>query len=156
MGYRLTTSALVIAVLSPILGAIADRGGRRKPWLGGCTAICVAAVLGMWFVAPGPDHALLALVLLFVANIGFELGTVFYNAMLTDIAPRAMYGRISGWGWGLGYIGGLCCMLLALFGFVPCRARGSCCRARSSCLPAPAEPGFRSASSMITSGFTGT
>src|SRR3546814_13145200 len=47
------------------------------------------------------------------------IGTVFYNAMLPDIADRARIGRISGWGWGLGYLGGLACMILSLVGFVP-------------------------------------
>jgi len=53
-----------------------------------------------------------------LAVIGFEVGMVFYNAMLSDLAPKDYLGRISGWAWGLGYFGGLCSLLIALFIFV--------------------------------------
>src|SRR3546814_1453601 len=67
---------------------------------------------------PGPARRLPTLAFVVVAAVGFEIVTVFYNAMLPDIADRARIGRISGWGWGLGYLGGLACMILSLVGFV--------------------------------------
>jgi len=61
---------------------------------------------------------MLALILAGLGNFAFEMGMVFYNAMLPDLAPRKMLGRWSGWGWGLGYIGGLSCLAVTLVGFV--------------------------------------
>lgn len=112
-------SALIIAFLSPALGAAADQRGRRKEFLAATTALCVLATAALAFVAPGTPHAVpLALTLFMAGNIGFELGMVFYNAFLPTIASPDRIGRVSGWGWGLGYVGGLGCMVLALVGFV--------------------------------------
>jgi UMF1 family MFS transporter len=113
--YAISASALAVALVSPLLGAIADRSGRRKPWIFIFTLVCVAATAGLWFVRPDPAFALAALILLGVANFGLESASVFYNAMLRDLVPRHMIGRLSGWGWGAGYIGGLACLLVALF-----------------------------------------
>lgn len=117
-GYAISISAIIIAVMSPILGAIADRGGRRKPWLIVFTLLCVGASAGLWWVEPDASFALLALVLVVIANTAFETGMVFYNAMLADIAPSDKLGRMSGWAWGLGYFGGLACLVLVLVGFI--------------------------------------
>jgi UMF1 family MFS transporter len=113
-----SAAALAVAVLAPMLGAIADRCGQRKPWIGAFTALSVLATALLWFVRPSPDYATLALVLVAIATLGFEFGTVFYNAMLPDLAPRDRLGRWSGWGWGLGYLGGLGALALCLVGFV--------------------------------------
>ncbi|MCC7045647.1 MAG: MFS transporter [Alphaproteobacteria bacterium] len=113
-----SASALAIAVLAPILGAVADRGGRRKPWLAAFTLTSIVATALMWYVRPSPDYAILALVLVAIGTLGFEFGTVFYNAMLPDLAPRAKLGRWSGWGWALGYVGGLGALVVCLVGFV--------------------------------------
>ena len=115
-------SALAIAVAAPVLGAIADRNGRRKPWLGAFTILCIGATASLWWVRPGPDWILLALVLVAVANLAFELAIVFYNAMLPEICPEDLLGRLSGWGWGLGYGGGLVCLSIVLLGFVQAEA----------------------------------
>lgn len=112
------TAALAIAVLSPILGAIADQGRRRKPWLAMFTIVMVLASALLWFVQPGADQAILLLVLVGVGVVAFELSMVFYNALLPTLVPRNWLGRISGWAWGLGYIGGVGGLLLVLFGFV--------------------------------------
>lgn len=114
-GFALTVSGIAIAVLSPLLGAISDQTGRRKPWLAVFTWIAVASCTALWWVKPEPSSALLALVLVGISNLGFEFGTVFYNAMLPDLVPHSRIGRLSGWGWGLGYAGGLACLVIALF-----------------------------------------
>jgi UMF1 family MFS transporter len=112
-------SGILIAVLSPLLGAAADRGNRRKRFLAASTAACVSATAALAFVKPGMDYAVpLALILFALGNVGFELGMVFYNAFLPDIASADRIGRVSGWGWGVGYVGGLLCLILALVGFV--------------------------------------
>ncbi len=114
----MAASGLAVALLSPVLGAIADQGGRRKPWLAVFTLICVAFTAALWWVEPDPSSALFALVCVAVAFTAFELAGVFYNAMLPGLAPPGMVGRVSGWGWGVGYFGGLACLVAALFGFV--------------------------------------
>jgi UMF1 family MFS transporter len=117
-GRTLGFCGLLIAILSPIFGAVGDRGGRRKPWLAVFTLLSVAGTSLLWFIAPSPSYALWGLVLFSAATLGFEFATVFYNAMLPDIVTEEYLGRVSGWGWGLGYVGGLLCLVLALFVFV--------------------------------------
>jgi UMF1 family MFS transporter len=104
--------------MSPILGAIADAGGPRKPWLVAFTGICVVGSYMLWFAEPDPSFILWAMFWVVIANVGFEFGIVFNNAMLPDLVPESRLGRWSGWAWGLGYFGGLAAMVLALVGFV--------------------------------------
>lgn len=117
-GFALTCSALAIAIFSPLLGAIADQDGRRKPWIAVLSALCIVATASLWFVKPDPSYVLLALVGVAVANFAFEFSLVFYNAMLNDLVAPERLGRLSGWGWGAGYAGGLVCLVLVLVGFV--------------------------------------
>lgn len=112
--FALSASGLAVAVASPLLGAIADAAGRRKPWVAAFSALCIAATAALWPVVPDAGWALYALALVALANFAFEMGIVFYNAMLPAIAPPGMMGRLSGWAWGLGYVGGLTCLFLAL------------------------------------------
>lgn len=114
-GNTIGIAGLVTALLGPILGAIIDRGGRRKPWIAACTALAVAATGALWLVRPDPAWASFGLVLVALATIGAELAFVPYNAMLPDLAPADRLGRWSGWAWGLGYGGGVVCLLAALW-----------------------------------------
>ncbi|MDP6428485.1 MAG: MFS transporter [Rhodospirillales bacterium] len=116
-GFAISASGLAIAFLAPVLGAIADRGGRRKPWIFFFTVFSVLLTAALWFIAPDPAYVVPALILVALANVGFEMGIVFYNAMLPDIAPSKMIGRVSGWAWGLGYVGGLACLVVILTAF---------------------------------------
>ena len=112
----ISASAVLIAVLSPVFGAIADRAGRRKRYLLVATLVCCAGTVALAFVAPdGPRAAVTALSVFVVANVAFEVAMVFYNSFLPSIVPRAWIGRVSGWGWALGYAGGLVAMAVALF-----------------------------------------
>jgi UMF1 family MFS transporter len=112
-------TALVVALLSPFLGAAADRGGTRKRYLAVATLTCVLASIALTFVRPGMEYAvLLALGTFVVGNIAFEMSMVFYNSFLPIIASPERIGRVSGYGWGVGYVGGLLCMVLALIGFI--------------------------------------
>ena len=108
----MTITALIVAICSPVLGALADRGGYRKAFVLVFTLICVVATTALYGVLPG--QVLAALVLVVIANIAFEFASVFYNAFLSDIAPPERIGRVSGLGWGLGYIGGLLALGVAL------------------------------------------
>jgi UMF1 family MFS transporter len=112
-----TVSAIVGALLSPFLGALADRGGFRKLSVGVFTATTIAATTALYFL-PLPGSALLAVCVFVVADVSFELGGVFYNAFLPDIASQERIGRVSGYGWALGYLGGLAALVIAFVGFV--------------------------------------
>ncbi len=112
-----TPTAVAVAAFSPLLGALADRTGTRKRALLTTTVITVAATALLFF--PQRGDVLTAIALVVVANIAFEIGQVFYNAFLPEIAPEDKIGRVSGWGWALGYAGGLLCMGLALAFVMP-------------------------------------
>jgi MFS transporter, UMF1 family len=100
-----TITAIIVALCSPLLGAFADRGGYRKRFIAIAITVCALATAALYTVLPG--QVLLALALVIVANVAFELCEVFYNAFLPDIAPPGRIGRVSGLAWGLGYVGGL-------------------------------------------------
>ena len=101
----ITISSLIIASLSPIMGAIADNGGYRKLFLIFWTWVCIIFSFCLYF--PTQGDVFNALLFFCIANIGFEMGGVFLNAYLPEIAPKDKIGRISGYGWSFGYIGGL-------------------------------------------------
>jgi len=117
-GYVIGASGLFIAIAGPILGAIADAGGRRKPWLLAFSSLCITACALLWFAEPDRTFVALSLVLVAVANIGFEFGVSFNNAMLPDLVPEERIGRWSGWAWALGYGGGLVALVVALALFI--------------------------------------
>ena len=112
-------SGVLIALLAPLLGALVDRTGGRRQALAAATLVCVAATATLALVRPGqPNGIAIALTLFVVANVAYELGIVFYNAFLPDIARPDKIGVISGYGWGLGYLGGIACMAIALLTLV--------------------------------------
>jgi UMF1 family MFS transporter len=117
-GYAIAVSGVLIAFSAPILGAIADAAGRRKPWIFAFTALCAIGSALLWFAEPGAAWIFLALACVVVANIGFEFGIVFNNALLPDIVEEDRLGRLSGWAWGLGYAGGLAALVVALIFFI--------------------------------------
>jgi len=112
-------SAILTALASPFLGAAADRGGARKRFLIISTTLCVTATTVLAFISPTMANGpLIALVVFVIADMAFEIGNVFYNAFLPSIASPERIGRVSGYGWALGYVGGMVCMGVALVGFV--------------------------------------
>jgi len=115
----IVVSSILIAVLSPVLGAAADRGGARRKFLIISTLVCVAATTVLAFITPDQSNAVLtALTVFVIANVAFEVGMVFYNAFLPAVVSPERIGRVSGYGWGLGYAGGLVCLVVALLVFV--------------------------------------
>ena len=112
----ITISAVIIALLSPVLGAVADRGGFRKRFVILFSLICIAGTCALYFVQPG--EVLEALLFVVIANVAFEFAIVFYNAFLPDIAPPERVGRVSGIAWGLGFFGGLLSLVVALVALV--------------------------------------
>ena len=108
-------TAIVVSFFSPIFGAIADSGGYRKFFLILFTWIC--AIFSMLLYFPQSGDVFFALTLFVIANISFEMGTVFCNSYLSDLSKKKHSGTISGFAWGLGFFGGLLALFLALFLF---------------------------------------
>lgn len=117
-GNTIGAAGFLIAISAPFVGAIADQMGRRKPWIAWFSLLCVLSTAGLWFVEPSQSFMILALVLVFLGTVGSEFAIIFYNAMLPDLASKERMGRWSGWAWGLGYAGGLACLVVCLFVFV--------------------------------------
>src|SRR3990170_2679190 len=116
--YATGAAELVAALLATILGAIADAGGKRKPWIAAFSVLLVVGLAGLWLAIPGRgDLAILVLVCFSLATIGSELGTVFTNAMMSSMVAEEKLGRLSGVGWAAGYVGGLVSLAL-MAGFV--------------------------------------
>lgn len=106
-------SNLIVVLLSPIVGAMADESGRKKLFLFATYLLCVAGTAALWFVIPGAAGAIgLALALFVVSNVAFSVGENLTAAFLPELSTPATVGRISGFGWGLGYFGGLASLLL--------------------------------------------
>ncbi len=117
-GNTIGLAGILVAVCSPILGAAADSGGDRKLWIAILTLACCLATGGLWFVLPQSSSVYLGLVLLGLSTFTFELAVVLYNANLPDLSSASHLGRWSGWGWALGYAGGLISLIVVLFAFV--------------------------------------
>ena len=114
-GYGAAVAGLVIAVLSPVLGAVADASGPRKPWIAVFSVMIVIGASALWFAAPGTEYAiLLALAAFIVGTVGTEFATVFTNAMMPDLVSQDRMGRLSGTGWAVGFVGGLLSLVLVL------------------------------------------
>jgi len=111
-GRAVSLSALIVALSAPLLGAVADRAGVRKRFMAFYVALCVTAV-GL-FTTLGPGTVVAGFILFVIANVGFESSLVFYNAYLPDIVPPDQQGRVSGLGFGVGYVGSTLGLLLAL------------------------------------------
>src|SRR5438093_4877459 len=114
-GFAAAAAGLTIALLSPLLGAIADARGRRKPWIAGFGALLVIGASLMWFGKPGDPSVIPALLLAYsIASVGVEFATVFNNAMMPPQVRPYRIGRLSGTGWATGYIGGILSLVLVL------------------------------------------
>src|SRR5438132_2746324 len=132
-GFATAAAGLMIALMSPVLGAIADASGRRKPWIAAFGALLVTGSCLMWFGKPGDVSVVPPLLLAYaIATIGAEFAIVFNNAMMPSLVPPDQIGRLSGTGWATGYVGGILSLILvlgflaanpdtgrSLFGFAP-------------------------------------
>jgi len=107
LGYGITIAGLLIALLAPVLGQSADRAGRQKLQLLIFTALLVVAQLGMVFVQPGAEWFWIGVALIAVGSVFQEIAGVNYNALLISVSNRKTIGKVSGLGWGFGYLGGI-------------------------------------------------
>ncbi len=111
-GLAVSISMLLTALIAPVLGAASDYTRRRKSYLFIFTLISVLCTALLYFVEA--NMILSGTLLFIVANIGFEGGIVFYNAFLPSLAPKEQYGRLSGYGFAMGYVGSLASLLIAM------------------------------------------
>lgn len=106
-GWAIAAAAIVVGLLAPVLGQRDDNAGRRKARLALWTALLVVSTGALFFVAPEPGYFLFGAIMLAIANVFSEIATVNYYAMLTQVSTPATVGRVSGLGWGFGYLGGI-------------------------------------------------
>jgi UMF1 family MFS transporter len=118
ISWALTIAGVIVALLAPVLGQRSDGSGRRKLWLAVNTALTVAAMAAMFFVLPVPAYIYLGAALLAAGNVFFEFAGVNYNAMLVQVSTPKTLGRVSGFGWGMGYVGGIVLLILLLVLFI--------------------------------------
>jgi UMF1 family MFS transporter len=133
-GYGAAAASVLIAIGSPFLGALADGRGRRKPWIALFSVILIAGLATLWLAVPGAPKETIALIILafIAATAAAEFSSVFSNSMMPSLVPPSALGRLSGIGWGVGYLGGLLSLALVaglivsnpatgktLFGFDP-------------------------------------
>ncbi|MEZ5752548.1 MAG: MFS transporter [Paracoccaceae bacterium] len=113
-GYGIGAAGVLIAVLAPFLGAVADKTGSRMPFIWVFSVLYVVGAWGVWYSAPADFNVWLVMGLFAVGLIGMEFATIFTNAMMPDLAPREELGKISGSGWAWGYVGGLIALIFML------------------------------------------
>jgi len=118
-GYVNGFAGAVTASMAPFLGAIADKVGRRKPWIGAFVILMVPAIVLLWFAEPGEADAgiVMVAVALAIAGTGSSFSEVFHNAMLPSIVPYSRLGRLSGLGLSLGNGGALVILVAMLYAF---------------------------------------
>ncbi len=116
-GWGLTASGVIIAILAPLLGAVADQSGRRMVWIWLFSVFYVVGSLGLWCLVPNQPPLMMVVALFGIGLIGMEFTTIFTNALLPDLAPEEEIGAISGYGFAFGYAGGVVSLaiMLALF-----------------------------------------
>jgi len=115
-GYGIAASGLLIAVLSPVLGSIADQTGRKKRWIASFAAVKIVSLCLLWWAEPG-SSLLWTLAVFILASVAAEFSIVFNDSMLPRLGRNRDIGRISNLAWGLGYAGGLL-VLIFVVGFI--------------------------------------
>jgi UMF1 family MFS transporter len=117
LGYAIGAAGLVIALVAPVLGQRTDTTGNRKGWLGAATIIVALSMFALFFVEADPRYFVLGISLVAIGSVFSEIGGVNYNAMLVQISTPKTVGKISGLGWGLGYIGGILALVIVVVAY---------------------------------------
>lgn len=117
-GYGLTAAGISIAILAPILGSLADKTGRRLPWVWFFSLLYVIGSGALWWTSPADFSVVWALFFFGIGLIGMEFATIFTNSFLPELHPETSErGRISGSGWAFGYLGGVLALVVMLLLF---------------------------------------
>ncbi len=112
-GFAIAIGGLIMAILAPVLGSIADQTGPRKPWIGGFALIKITGLFFLWYAAPG-SSVFWVLFAYTAAAIAAEFSTVFNDSMLPRIVSKENIGRVSNVAWGIGYLGGMIVLIFVL------------------------------------------
>lgn len=112
-GYGIAAAGFLIAILSPVLGAVSDRTGARKPWIAFFAALKIVCLSLLWFAAPGAGLFWVLLVFA-IATVAAEFSIVFNDSMMPRLVPRQDIGRVSNMAWGLGYLGGMIVLVFVI------------------------------------------
>ncbi len=118
LGFGLAIAGVIVALIAPVLGQRTDGSGRRKLWLAINTGVVVVITALMFFVQGQPSYFLLGVALISIGTVFYEIATVNYNAMLIQVSTPKTVGKVSGLGWGAGYLGGIVLLLIVYFGLV--------------------------------------
>ena len=118
IGWATAISGVILALIAPVLGRRSDENGRRKFWLVANTYILVAITAASFFIEPKPEFFLFGLVLYGLGSVIQESAFINYYAMLKQVTKDSNIGKISGFAWGLGYVGGIILLMVSLVGFV--------------------------------------
>jgi UMF1 family MFS transporter len=114
-GWALAAAGIVVALASPLMGAIADAAGRRKPWIAGFGVPLIAGAVLLWFGEPGASNAVAAVLIgAFLTTVGANFAEVFANAMMPSLVGPERMGRLSGSGWAIGYLGGMAALVIVI------------------------------------------
>ena len=113
-GFALFIAGALIALVAPVMGQRSDSNGRRKLWLAINTAVVVACMALMFFVQAAPSFFVLGVALVAIGSVFAEIANVSYNAMLVQVSTPRSIGKVSGLGWGLGYIGGILALVIVV------------------------------------------
>jgi UMF1 family MFS transporter len=117
LGFATMISGLIIALIAPVLAQRADASGRRKFWLLVYTGVLIVTMASLFFVQGAPQFFVLGVTLIAIGTVFSELAGVNYNAMLVQVATPKTVGRVSGLGWGLGYIGGIVALVIVVVAY---------------------------------------
>ena len=118
LGYSIGGAGLLIAVMAPVIGQRADAAGRRKRSTGVWTALTIVSMAALFTVQDDYRYLWLGLLLLALGSIFFELASVSYNAVLSQVSTPSTIGRVSGFGWAMGYFGGIVLLLAVYLGLI--------------------------------------
>ena len=113
-GYLVAFAGILVAISAPVLGGIADRSGPRKPWVFGFGTLFFVGCYGLWWAAPDLPNLYWIYLSFVAAFVGAEYIIVFTNSILPDLVPRDEVGKLSGYGWALGYVGGVLVLFFML------------------------------------------
>lgn len=112
-GYAIAFGGVIMAILAPVLGSIADQTGPRKPWIAGFGLLQIAGCIALWWGAPGAS-VFWILAAYTLAAVAAEFSSVFNDSMLPRIVSNAKIGEVSNTAWGLGYLGGMIVLIVVL------------------------------------------
>lgn len=113
-GYGIAVAGIMVALLAPLLGAVADRSGKSMPFIWFFSLLYVIGAFGLWWSAPESFDIWWVMGFFCVGLIGMEFATIFTNGLLPTLAPREELGKVSGTGWAWGYVGGVLALILML------------------------------------------